>query len=89
MNAIFDSEKGLFSLQDLIADKSIAMLSGSLSSASEAQTVVSQLQYPIPVSLTQLGRSSMIVFSNCDIDSAVDCIADKGFFASGTITFTW
>ena len=59
------------------------MLSGSLPSESECMDVVSQLQFPIPVSLSQHGRSSMIVFDNADIDSAVDCIADKAFFASG------
>ena len=59
------------------------MLSGSLSSKEECRLVVSSLQYPIPVSLSQVGKSSMIVFSNSDIDSAVDCLADKAFYASG------
>ena len=59
------------------------MLSGSLSSKEECRSVVSSLQYPIPVSLSQVGKSSMIVFSNSDIDSAVDCLADKAFYASG------
>ena len=59
------------------------MLSGSLSSKEECRSVVSSLQYPIPVSLSQVGKSSMIVFSNSDIDSAIDCLADKAFYASG------
>ncbi|KAL5257802.1 hypothetical protein ACHWQZ_G012663 [Mnemiopsis leidyi] len=69
--------------QALLSDRNIAMLSGALSTKEECRSLVSSLQYPIPVSLCQVGKSSMIVFSNSDIDSAVDCLADKGFYASG------
>lgn len=61
------------------------MVSGCLSTQEECLGIVSELQYPIPVALSQVGRSAMIVFSNSDIDSAVDCIADKAFFASGLL----
>ena len=70
-------------IQALLSDRNIAMLSGALSSKEECKSIVNSLQYPIPVSLSQVGKSSMIILSNSDIDSAVDCLADKAFYASG------
>jgi len=74
-------------LQALVADKNVSMLSGCLSTQEECRSVVSGMEYPIPLSLSQLGRSAMVVFDNCDIDSAVACVANKAFFASGMQQF--
>ena len=66
------------------------MITGSLMTQDECINIITNVNRPIPVLLSQVGRSSMIVMDNSDIDSAVSCVADKSFFASGMLyIFYW
>jgi len=72
--------------QSLLSNESIAHVSASVSIQSEAKHTINSMKHAVPLSITQVGKSSMVVFDNADIESAVECLIESGFAATGQVS---
>lgn len=72
--------------QSLLSNECVAHVSASVSIQAEAKHTISSMKHSVPLSITQVGKSSMVVFSNADIESAVECLLDSGFAATGQVS---